>query len=355
MVSAVRAVTRGDGVPLSAPMPLVSVVTPVYNGGQFLRECIESVLAQRYPNWRYTIVNNRSTDDTLQIAERYAQRDPRIRVCNNSEFLPIIENHNHAISLIEAESVYCKPLMADDWLYPDCLDAMVTAALRRPSIGLVCCLASTDDNGIMFDQLPPGDPSGLSDTTVLGGRAACRIALLEDRHFFGSPTSALIRSDLIRKRRPFYDPHNLHADAQSCYDILQEADFAFVHRALVFSREHDQSHTASVLGLESMFAGRVYTLVKHGHSYLSEEEFERRLQLKLAEYYRRLATAAVELRGERYWEFHRTMLARIGAPLNPGRLTGAIAWHVARRAPARLARGAGRMVSALLNGGGRRL
>jgi hypothetical protein len=81
------------------------------------------------------------------------------------------------------------------------------------------------------------------------------------------------------------------------------------------------------------------------------------LRLKLAEYYRRLATAAVELRGERYWEFHRTMLTRIGAPLNHVRLTSAIAWHVACRAtsPAKLARGAGRMVSTLLNGGARRL
>jgi glycosyltransferase involved in cell wall biosynthesis len=335
----------------------VSVITPVYNGGPFLRECIESVLAQRYTNWRYTIVNNRSTDDTLQIARQYAQRDPRISVRDNSEFLPIIDNHNYAIDLLDPESVYCKPLMADDWLYPECLGAMVTAALRRPSIGLVCCLASTDNDGIMFNQLPPADPSGLSDTTVLEGRAACRIALLEDRHFFGSPTSVLIRSDLIRKRRPFYDPHNLHADAQSCYDILQESDFAFVHRALVFSREHDQSHTASVLGLESMFAGRVYTLVKYGHSYLSDEEFRRRLQLKLAEYYARLATAAVEFRGRRYWDFHSAMLARIGTPLDRTRLTRAIAWHVARRAtsPGKLARGAGRMVAALLNSGSRKL
>ena len=58
--------------------PLVSVVTPVYNGGKWLRECIESVIAQRYQNWRYTIVNNRSTDDTLEIAEHYARQDARV-------------------------------------------------------------------------------------------------------------------------------------------------------------------------------------------------------------------------------------------------------------------------------------
>lgn len=330
--------------------PLVSVVTPVYNGGKYLRECIESVLAQRYGNWRYTIVNNRSTDDTLQIAQSYAQRDPRVRVFDNAEFLPIIANHNHTISLIEPDSVYCKPLMADDWMYPECLEAMVAAAMRRPSIGLVCCLASTDNEGILFNQLPPADPTGLSDTTVLDGRAACRIPFLEDRHFFGSPTSVLIRSDLVRKRRPFYDPQNLHADAESCYDVLQESDFAFVHRALVFSREHDESHTARVLALDTMFAGRVYTLARYGRVYLTDEEFARRFRQKLDEYYRRLATAAVQRRGKEFWDVHRRMMALAGAPLDQLRLARATAHYLGRRLthPVSLARGAARRVRELL-------
>jgi glycosyltransferase involved in cell wall biosynthesis len=336
---------------VSAATPLVSVVTPVYNGGKYLCECIESVLAQRYTNWRYTIVNNRSTDDTLEIARRYAARDGRLRVFDNTEFLPIIDNHNHAISLIEPDSSYCKPLMADDWLYPECLDAMVAAAQRRSSIGLVCCLASTDNDGILFNQLPPADATGLSDTTVLDGRTACRIPLLEDRHFFGSPTSVLIRADLIRKRRPFYDPLNVHADAQSCYDVLQESDFAFVHRALVFSREHPQSHTSSMHGLDSMFAGRVYTLARYGRVYLTEEEFCGRFQAKLAEYYTRLAPATLQFRGERFWAGHRRMMALAGAPLDRARLAGATVRYLGRRLthPLALARGAVRRLRDLLH------
>jgi glycosyltransferase involved in cell wall biosynthesis len=49
--------------------PLVSVVTPVYNGAEYLRQCIESVLAQSYENWDYLIVNNCSKDRTLEIAQ----------------------------------------------------------------------------------------------------------------------------------------------------------------------------------------------------------------------------------------------------------------------------------------------
>jgi glycosyltransferase involved in cell wall biosynthesis len=333
----------------------VSVVTPVYNGGKYLRECIESVVAQRYGNWRYTIVNNCSTDDSLEIAQRFASREPRVRVHDNVDFLSIIDNHNHAISLIDPDSAYCKPLMADDWLYPECLETMVSCALTQPSIGLVCCLASTENNQVLFDQLRPVDSRTRSATTILAGRSACRIPLLEDRHFFGSPTTALIRADLIRKRRPFYNPLNLHADAESCYDILQESDFAFVHQALAFVRAHAQSHTSRVRGLESMFAGRVYALAKYGHVYLTDEEFQRRFDDRIAEYYAKLAAGAVELRGRRFWEFHRTMLMRIGAPLDRSRLMRSIALHVARKvaSPGALVRGAARIGAVLRRAGSR--
>ena len=59
---------------------LISVVTPVYNGERYLRECIESVLTQSYTNWEYIIVNNASTDHTLAIIEEYARSESRIRI-----------------------------------------------------------------------------------------------------------------------------------------------------------------------------------------------------------------------------------------------------------------------------------
>ena len=60
-------------------LPLVSVVTPVYNGEEHLRECVESVLRQTYENWEYVIVDNCSTDGTAEIAAEYATPTTRIR------------------------------------------------------------------------------------------------------------------------------------------------------------------------------------------------------------------------------------------------------------------------------------
>jgi glycosyltransferase involved in cell wall biosynthesis len=66
---------------------LVSVVTPVYNTGEYLEAAILSVLAQSYRNFEYIICNNHSTDETAEIAARFAASDPRIRVVSPPAFL----------------------------------------------------------------------------------------------------------------------------------------------------------------------------------------------------------------------------------------------------------------------------
>src|SRR5882762_4604970 len=121
--------------------PLVSIVTPVYNGAEFLAECIESVLAQTYQNWDYTIVDNCSTDGTGEIARRYVAKDSRIRLHENQKFLRAIPNHNNAFRHISPNSKYCKVVFGDDWIFPECIEQMVAVAEEHPSIGIVSAYA----------------------------------------------------------------------------------------------------------------------------------------------------------------------------------------------------------------------
>ena len=67
--------------------PLVTVLTPVYNGEKYLIECLDSVVNQTYKNFEYILVNNCSTDRTIEIASSYAQKDNRIKIVNNSNFV----------------------------------------------------------------------------------------------------------------------------------------------------------------------------------------------------------------------------------------------------------------------------
>lgn len=60
-------------------MPKVSILTLSYNKGPFLAECLESVLAQTYPDWECIVVDDGSTDNTWEVAQAYAAKDPRIK------------------------------------------------------------------------------------------------------------------------------------------------------------------------------------------------------------------------------------------------------------------------------------
>jgi glycosyltransferase involved in cell wall biosynthesis len=325
--------------------PLVSVITPVHNGAAFLHECIASVCAQTYGNWRYTILDNRSTDDTLPIARSFAARDPRIRVASNDSFLALVADHNRAMEFLDPQSTYCKPLMADDWLYPDCIEQLVHCALTRPTVGLVCSSAHTEPNKVQFEYRPDAN----TPYTYASGREAARHALCGERYFFGSPTTQLLRSDLVRKRDPLYNPDNLQADEEACYDLLRECDFGFVNRPLSYVRCHPASQTATHCHLFSLESSRVYALAKYGRDYLTEEEFTMRMDASMREYYARLALGAVELRGADFWAFHRHMLEMIGRPLDRHRLSSAVLQHVGHklRAPSGVVRALAAGVAAL--------
>jgi len=295
-----------------ATQPLVSIVTPVYNGVEYLTECIESVLAQTYQNWEYTIVDNCSTDASAEIARRYAARDSRIRVHHNQSFLPVIANHNAALRQVSPASKYCKVVFADDWIFPECVEKMVALAEAHPSVGLVGAYA-LEGQHIICAGLP-------HTTTAVDGREICRRHLLEGLYLFGSANSVLYRSDLVLGRERFYDEANIHADTEACFAVLAASDFGFVHQVLTFTRVREQSETARSLDLHTDLAGTLRILKNHGTRYLSAGELDDLLEQHIAEYYRFLNRNVVARRGRRFWDYHRGQLIDMGIRFSRTRL-----------------------------------
>jgi len=281
--------------------PLVSVITPVYNGAKFLGECIESVLAQSYENWEYIIVNNCSTDRTLEIAEKFAQKDARIKIYSNNELLPIMKNWNFALSKISTQSKYCKEVHADDWLYPQCIEQMVAVAETNPSVGVVGSYGHWG-NRVVCD--------GLSlSAKFLSGKELCRLTLLDRVNCFWSPSSLLIRSDLIRKRHRFYNEKLIHADVEACYEVLKESDFGFVHQVLTFIRQHEESVT-SVLAepYNRTIIWNLDLFLRFGPFFLSKTEYNNHLSITTRRYYNFLALSLFRLRGKEFWRYHKDTL-----------------------------------------------
>jgi glycosyltransferase involved in cell wall biosynthesis len=290
--------------------PLVSVVTPVYNGAEFIHECIESVLAQTYENWEYLIVDNCSTDGTLEIARSYEDRDPRIRVLTPNAFVDQIESGNRSLREIAPESKYTKVLHADDWLFPECLERMVEVAERNPSVGIVSAYR-LEETKVTLTGLPVA-------ISVVRGREICRSTLLGPLYLFGSPTSILVRSDLVRARDPFYDrtfcvteDYALSEDQDVCCAILGQSDFGFVHQVLTFTRRPAGSPFSAFVRLGAFLPELTNLVTRYGRVYLTRREYQCRLAALLARYGFFLLTRFPRLADPDFRVYHRAAALRL--------------------------------------------
>ena len=139
----------------SAPGPRVSIGLPVYNGQRYLRNAIESILAQTLTDFELIICDNASTDQTQAICSAFAARDGRVRYYRNEKNLGAAPNFNKAFEL--ATGKYFKWAAHDDMYAPDYLAACVAVLDGDPSA--VLCHAKTiviDENGDVIPAAPIG-------------------------------------------------------------------------------------------------------------------------------------------------------------------------------------------------------
>lgn len=117
--------------------PLVSVLMTVYNREKYLGTAIESILQNKYTHFELIIVDDCSTDSSLQIAQTYAAKDNRIKVFANEKNLTDYPNRNKAAAY--AKGKYLKYLDSDDLLYPYGLCMLVHRMEQFPEAGLGLC------------------------------------------------------------------------------------------------------------------------------------------------------------------------------------------------------------------------
>ncbi|MDR0307887.1 MAG: glycosyltransferase [Chitinispirillales bacterium] len=95
--------------------PLISIITPCYNSEKYIAEAIESVLAQTYKNWEMIIIDDYSSDNSLDIVNTYAQKDGRIKVVRQERNSGAAAARNRGIDISKGE--YLAFLDSDDlWL-----------------------------------------------------------------------------------------------------------------------------------------------------------------------------------------------------------------------------------------------
>jgi glycosyltransferase involved in cell wall biosynthesis len=295
--------------------PFVSMVTPVYNDEPYLEECIRSVLSQSCEDFEYIICNNHSTDRSGEIAADYASKDSRIRVVSPPEFSPQAKNFNFALREISGRSKYCKMLLSDDWMYPQCVRQMIDVAEANPRIALVGAYRLSGDQPDCF-----GVPVG---QTSFPGTEPCRWQLLGTAYPFGSQSTVMYSAEVVRSRAPSFFPENrFFMDVDIAFRMLKDADFGFVHQVLTFSRYQPETVTDTASHFNSWPLLHYLMMEQYGRDFLTGQEFETRYDEVSSEMYKGLGEQwlkdRIRFRKKKgFWEFQRQHLGDIGVELRP--------------------------------------
>lgn len=115
--------------------PLVSMMMPVFNGENFIRLSIESLLNQDYENFELIILDNQSTDKTRSICEEYVNKDSRVHyICDESQCI----SHEGANRLIHfAKGEYCMIACDDDLYSPNYVSKLIKQLEENKNVGMV--------------------------------------------------------------------------------------------------------------------------------------------------------------------------------------------------------------------------
>ena len=197
--------------------PLVSVVIPVYNVEEYLRECVDSVLRQTYPYFEVVLIDDGSTDSSGSICDDYAARDSRIRVIHQ-------ENHGlgHArnTGMDTAAGKYIIFLDSDDYWEHDLLEKVLREA-ETHSLQAVVFTARSFCDGVEHKGLPYRQTC--QNGIVKTGTESLACAS-EHKEYYSQACLRFYRLDYLRENGFRFDEEIIHEDESFSFLAYVHAD-----------------------------------------------------------------------------------------------------------------------------------
>jgi len=233
--------------------PFVSVVMPVYNAENIISNPIESILNQTLKDFELIIINDASTDKTLQVIEKFRKKDRRIKVINNEKNMQMAHSLNVGIS--EAKSEFVARMDQDDIAFKDRLEVQYNFLLRHPRTAIV------GNDIITLDK----------DENVIGRRTYPTTSKqLKSIMFRYSPfahSTVMFRKNAYERIGGYDRTKYPCEDIDLWFRLGQKYEFASIPRALLNYRVVSTSSSHSnVLGTELMgFRIKIEAFKKYGY------------------------------------------------------------------------------------------
>lgn len=202
-------------------MPKVTIILPVYNGERYLREAIDSVLAQTYSDFELWVVNDGSTDGTVDIVDSF--NDPRVKRIDNPHNMGIVASLNRAFAMVE--SPFIGRMDDDDLWHANKLELQMALLESRPDVG-VCGTSIHKFGYVDAVHIFPEE----SDALKVGLLFYCMMS---------HPSVVFRRSMLVETGLSYRQESFPAEDYQMWIDVLKHSNIYNLRQPLVEYRQHE--------------------------------------------------------------------------------------------------------------------
>ena len=213
---------------LNQKMPLVSICIPTYNNARFLRECLDSIVNQTYPNKEIIVSDNASTDNTREIVYKYIEKHA-VKYYRNVKTVDAFDNFNRCINLAQGELIAI--YHSDDVYEENIVEKEVNFLQSYLSTGAVFTLGSSinEKHEIIGTFKLPKELKGKNTYTF----ADIYIALLKYGNIFLLCPTCMVRKS-VYKKIGFYDVKKFGrpADLAMYLKILERFPIGILNESL---------------------------------------------------------------------------------------------------------------------------
>ncbi len=227
---------------------LISICIPTYNGEKYIKECIDSCIAQTYANYEIIICDDGSTDGTAGILEQYAGNNANIKFFKNAKNLGLVGNWNKCIELATGE--WIKFVFQDDYITHDCLQEFVKAIDEKT-------ILITSKRNFILPQNPTADYINYYTNEVrtlentvgavkdfYSAEEISKAALKNiSMNFIGEPSLILFKKSILKEMGPFNPALKQICDLEFVLRIASKYGLKYINQKICAFRVHADSTT----------------------------------------------------------------------------------------------------------------
>lgn len=197
---------------------LISVIIPVYNVEQYLRECIDSVLKQTYKNFEIILIDDGSTDKSGEICDEYVTKDKRVSVIHK-ENGGLSVARNTGFSLAKGDYIFF--LDSDDWILEETLEELITKA-RKENVDFIFFDSASfidGDESIQIEQRYVRKNNYKPDS---GKNMFVQLQINKDYH--SAVQMYFYKAEFLKKADVSFYPGILYEDMLYTFEMFYKAD-----------------------------------------------------------------------------------------------------------------------------------